>query len=423
MPLSAPLERPEGLTRGLDGNIYVCCMNGNVIRRVTPKGEVSLFADGTFSSPASITGDRAGNFYVANYDKKGFVTIITPDGKSRVLVPPEAGLVSPVGVVVTPDGALLVSWGGDSVARVDIATGKVLNPRWITGLSNPRQMAFDTSYRLYLADQLNNAVRRYDLLGTPIPLTLRGADLTKPFGLAFDSKGFLLRDPDRRLAGQENPHRRRLRGRLGFRRGHAERRRHRLHRMTDCDVLVVGAGPAGCATAIRTARGGLSTVLLDRPRAARSWAGESLPPGIGNLVRSVFGEGVLSENHHRPAIGTRSVWGSDALVETDFLTNPLGEGWLLDRARFDADAREAAAAAGVAIVEVRHLGPLSRGPSAWRLDIGDGTRLSARFLVDATGRSGALLRQLRCRPDRRRSAGRDPRHLSRRRRCLLRHHG
>ena len=164
--------------------------------------------------------------------------------------------------------------------------------------------------------------------------------------------------------------------------------------MTDCDVLVVGAGPAGCATAIRTARGGLSTVLLDRPRAARSWAGESLPPGIGNVVRSVFGEGVLSETHHRPAFGTRSVWGSDALVETDFLANPLGGGWLLDRARFDADAREAAATAGVAIVEVRHLGPLSREPPAWRLDIGGGTRLSARFLVDATGRSGALLRQL-----------------------------
>ncbi len=31
----------------------------------------------------------------------------------------------------------------------------------------------------------------------------------------------------------------------------------------------------------------------------------------------------------------------------------------------------------------------------WHLDIGDGGRLSARFVVDATGRSGALLRQLR----------------------------
>lgn len=191
IPLTAPLERPEGLTRGLDGNIYVCCMDGNVIRRVTPAGEVSLFAQGAFSSPVSITGDRAGNFYVANYDKKGFVTAIAPDGKTRVLVPPEAGLVQPVGVVAAPDGALLVSWGGDSVARVEIATGKVLNPRWITGLSNPRQMAWDTSYRLWLADQLNDTVRRYDMFGTPIPLTIRGAGLVKPFGLAFDSKGFL----------------------------------------------------------------------------------------------------------------------------------------------------------------------------------------------------------------------------------------
>jgi hypothetical protein len=191
MPLSVPLKRPEGLTRGLDGNIYVCCMNGNVVRRVTPRGEVSLFAEGPFASPVSVTCDRAGNFYVANFVENGFITIVAPDGKSRVLVPPEAGLTSPVGVVVTPDGALLVSWGAASVARVDPGTGKVVNLHWITGLSNPRQMTFDRSYRLHVADQGNNAVRRYDLLGTPIPLTLRGAELTKPFGLAFDSTGLL----------------------------------------------------------------------------------------------------------------------------------------------------------------------------------------------------------------------------------------
>ena len=141
---------------------------------------MTLFADRPFKSPASITQDGAATFYVANYDKQGIVTAITRDGKTRVLVPPEAGLVSPVGVVCTPDGALLVSWGGDSVARVDKGTGKVLNPRWITGLSNPRQMAFDKSYRLYLADQLNNAIRRYDLLGTPIPLTLPARDWSSP---------------------------------------------------------------------------------------------------------------------------------------------------------------------------------------------------------------------------------------------------
>ncbi|HTU55869.1 MAG TPA: LodA/GoxA family CTQ-dependent oxidase [Acetobacteraceae bacterium] len=189
--LSAPLERPEGLARGLDGNIYVCCFNGNVVRRVTPKGETSLFAKRPLASPAGIACDRAGNFYVANFVEKGFITIVAPDGKSRVLVPPEAGLAWPVGVVVAPDGALLVSWGGASVARVDSSKGKVINAHWITGLTNPRQMVFDTSYRLYVADQGDDAVRRYDPLGTPIPLTLTGAQLTRPFGLAFDSTGLL----------------------------------------------------------------------------------------------------------------------------------------------------------------------------------------------------------------------------------------
>ena len=164
--------------------------------------------------------------------------------------------------------------------------------------------------------------------------------------------------------------------------------------MTECDVLVVGAGPAGCATAIRTARAGLSTVLLDRAGPPRHWAGESLPPGMTKLMRSVFGDEILSEDFHRTAFGTRSVWGSAELVETDFLLNPLGEGWLLDRTRFDSDAKRAAAAAGVAILEVRHLGSLAREASARHVGVGDGSFLSAGFVVDATGRSAALLRKL-----------------------------
>ncbi len=167
--------------------------------------------------------------------------------------------------------------------------------------------------------------------------------------------------------------------------------------MRDCDVLIAGAGPAGCATAMLAARGGLSTVVLDRPQPAQSWAGETLPPGMENLVRSVFGADILSEINHRPAFGTRSVWGSSALVETDFLANPLGEGWILDRARFDAVAREIVLAQGVDIIRVGHIGPPARGSSAWHLDLGDGACLRARFLVDASGRSGALLRRLRTR--------------------------
>ena len=38
--------------------------------------------------------------------------------------------------------------------------------------------------------------------------------------------------------------------------------------LTECDVVVIGGGPAGCAAGIFTARYGLDTVLFDRGRSS-----------------------------------------------------------------------------------------------------------------------------------------------------------
>jgi flavin-dependent dehydrogenase len=46
------------------------------------------------------------------------------------------------------------------------------------------------------------------------------------------------------------------------------------------DVVIVGAGPAGCAAAIRCAQRGLSTVIVDPAAGAGDRPGETLHPGI-----------------------------------------------------------------------------------------------------------------------------------------------
>ncbi|MFO1144518.1 MAG: FAD-dependent oxidoreductase [Amaricoccus sp.] len=160
-----------------------------------------------------------------------------------------------------------------------------------------------------------------------------------------------------------------------------------------CDVLVAGGGPAGCAVAAATARAGLATLLLDQWRQPRRWSGESLPPGMDAPVIAAFGAGILSEEVHVRATGSRSAWGSDDLVETDFLRNPLGDGWLLDRARFDDSARTAAVGAGASVIAIRRLGKVERARAGWRVEV-EGDAVAARFLVDATGRAAALLRRL-----------------------------
>jgi hypothetical protein len=53
----------------------------------------------------------------------------------------------------------------------------------------------------------------------------------------------------------------------------------------------------------------------------------------------------------RPSHGSESSWGAAYLDGNDFIRNPYGHGWLLDRARFDASLRERARDAVAAVLE------------------------------------------------------------------------
>ena len=68
-------------------------------------------------------------------------------------------------------------------------------------------------------------------------------------------------------------------------------------------------------------------------------------PAVGNGA-----VGRLRRSSHDPCHATRAIWGSRAPTETDFLRDPEGPGWHLDRARFDAWLRREAVARGAALV-------------------------------------------------------------------------
>ncbi|MCF4129934.1 NAD(P)/FAD-dependent oxidoreductase [Methylobacterium sp. SyP6R] len=158
------------------------------------------------------------------------------------------------------------------------------------------------------------------------------------------------------------------------------------------DAIVVGAGPAGSTAAHGLARGGWRVLLLDRP-ASGPTIGEALPAAAGRLLAACGLPLPNPAGGHRPLAGTLSAWGSDALEATDFLRDPDGPGWLLDRARFDADLRAAAREAG-AVLHPARLRAVERRDGVWRVSTDDGAVLGAAWLVDATGRSAALARRL-----------------------------
>jgi flavin-dependent dehydrogenase len=166
----------------------------------------------------------------------------------------------------------------------------------------------------------------------------------------------------------------------------------------EVDVTVVGGGPAGSAAAIALARRGLSVLLLEA-RAEATWRiGETLPPHAAPLIAELGLLDTFESDRHLPSYGNLSAWGSTELVETDFIFNPHGNGWQLDRARFDARLAELAERAGSVLWQCATPETVaSRAEGGWEVKIihGDARRTArSRRVVDATGRRCRIARQL-----------------------------
>jgi flavin-dependent dehydrogenase len=156
------------------------------------------------------------------------------------------------------------------------------------------------------------------------------------------------------------------------------------------DVLVAGAGPAGAVAATLLARKGCRVVLADGADPARHKIGEHLAAGAVHLLRRLQID--FHPERHVPNGGMLSCWGSEQLIATDSFNDPDGSGLLLDRTAFDAALRANAIAAG-AQFRPADVGSVRRDGN-WQAALRDGSALSARWLVDATGRRASLARQL-----------------------------
>jgi flavin-dependent dehydrogenase len=125
--------------------------------------------------------------------------------------------------------------------------------------------------------------------------------------------------------------------------------------------------------------------------------GEALPPAARPLLQDLgLWESFIAQDH-LPSYGNLSAWGSPSLSSTDFIFDPNGNGWHLDRPRFDALLRKQASAAGARVNVGTKLNLKSSEFSgeSWLLSL-TSNKLEAKvrcpWLIDATGRASSVAR-------------------------------
>ncbi|GAA6623475.1 NAD(P)/FAD-dependent oxidoreductase [Scytonema sp. NUACC26] len=161
------------------------------------------------------------------------------------------------------------------------------------------------------------------------------------------------------------------------------------------DVVVVGSGPGGSATAIWCAQKGLQVALIEAKPFPRSHPGETLHPGIEPLLEQLgAAESVLAANFVRHS-GNWVQWDA----ELQFI--PFGEdesgawlGFQAWRADFDSILLERAKAVGVTVMQpCRAIQVLVEEGRVVGVETSQGI-LRASKVVDASGNHHLLARQL-----------------------------
>lgn len=163
------------------------------------------------------------------------------------------------------------------------------------------------------------------------------------------------------------------------------------------DIVVVGAGPAGAATAIASARRGYDVALIDKQIFPREkLCGDFVNPINWPILRELGVEDdVLAQPHSRVS-GFRLTSCSGASAHTLFSrANPSRSfGLGLSRARLDQVLLQRAAAAGATIQTGCRVARISKQAREWRLDMSGGASWRTKILVGADGRNSWIAEQL-----------------------------
>lgn len=161
----------------------------------------------------------------------------------------------------------------------------------------------------------------------------------------------------------------------------------------EVDVVIIGGGPSGAASAIVLAKSGLRVALIERTNYESERVGETFPPEICIPLHELGLWERFKSAGHSESPGIISCWGNSRSYENDFIFDPFGNGWHVDRRQFDRMLGEAAGEAGARVfLSTAVKGCATDNQGCWIVHAkreGKPLRFHATYIVDAVGRARA----------------------------------
>jgi sugar lactone lactonase YvrE len=181
---AAIFKGPGGIAVDKTGNVFVCDVRNNRIRKITPDGMVTTFAgngvkasiDGTgisasLDGPYFIAIDSTGNLFITESADNHIVRKITPNGVVSTYAGSHSGyrdgpantaqFGTLYGINVDKDGNVYVCDIGTGHIR-KITTDKVVSTIWndLPNLKSPFQILIDHSNNFYVSNLSDETIRK-----------------------------------------------------------------------------------------------------------------------------------------------------------------------------------------------------------------------------------------------------------------------
>lgn len=149
------------------------------------------------------------------------------------------------------------------------------------------------------------------------------------------------------------------------------------------DVLVIGAGPAGCAAGIELARAGIDALVVDRARFPRpKTCGDALSNRAVRIVEELGAGEALAAAPHTAVRGSAAVFPDGTRVVRDYGARP---GMIVGRLALDELLRRAVERVGATVMEGVNVRKLLVADGRVHGAEADAVRIEARAVLAADG--------------------------------------